>query len=104
MALCMHTKGEYLFVGDMIRSTSVYQLTITDEGEPDLTQLAADFHPFWMTATGIVQDDIYLGAESSYNILTFKRNVEDASTDRVSQLELAGGFYIGDLINILCEG
>lgn len=46
-------------------------------------QIARDYNPNWMTAVEILDDDIYIGAENSFNLFTVRKNSE-ATTDEVS--------------------
>lgn len=48
-----------------------------------LAQIARDYNPNWMTAVEILDDDIYIGAENSFNLFTVRKNSE-ATTDEVS--------------------
>lgn len=53
------------------------QLLVYNSSERKFEVRARDFNPRWMTATMILDDTVYLGAESNYNIFSLKKN-EDA--------------------------
>ena len=42
--------------------------------ESAIEELARDYNANWMTAVEMIDDDIYVGAENSYNLFTVRKN------------------------------
>ncbi|KAI9260637.1 UV-damaged DNA binding protein [Phascolomyces articulosus] len=104
-ALSIDTRGEFILVGDMIRSMSLVKLQ--DPSNTIFQKVAADYNPCWMTNVKILQDDIFLGAETFYNLFTARRvsdmDVDDES-DSPMHLEIVGEYHLGDQVNCFREG
>lgn len=71
IALYLKTRGDFILVGDLLRSVTLLQYK-TMEGS--FEEIARDFAPNWMTAVEILDDDTFLGAENSYNIFICQRD------------------------------
>ena len=56
--------------------------------ESQLELRAKDYSANWMTAVEMLDDDVYLGAENSYNIMTVRKNNDDALDDNRTRLEV----------------
>lgn len=56
--------------------------------EPHLEVRARDYSANWMTAVAMLDDDVYLGAENSYNLFTARKNNDDALDDNRTRLEV----------------
>lgn len=63
-------------------------LLLYKAAETALELRARDFSANWMTAVEMLDDDIYLGAENSYNLLTVRKNNDDALDDDRHRLEV----------------
>ncbi|KAI9493741.1 mono-functional DNA-alkylating methyl methanesulfonate N-term-domain-containing protein [Zychaea mexicana] len=104
-ALSIDTRGEFILVGDMIRSMSLVKLQ--DPSNATFQKVAADYSPCWMTCVKILQDDIFLGAETYYNLFTAKRTAEIDSEDDSAHsmhLDIVGEYHLGDQVNCFREG
>ncbi|KAK1698870.1 hypothetical protein QYE76_015567 [Lolium multiflorum] len=66
--------------------------------ESAIKELARDYNPKWMTAVEMIDDDIYIGAENSYNLFTVRKN-SDAATDGV-----VGEYHLGEFVSRFCHG
>jgi len=99
LALCLTTRGDFIIVGDLIKSISLLVYTTVD-GE--IKEISRDYRPNWMTAVSFLDDDNYIGAENSFNIFSLQRNI-DASADR-ARLESTGYFHVGEFINRFRQG
>jgi DNA damage-binding protein 1 len=65
MALYLKTKGDFVLVGDLMRSISLLNYKPI---EGTLEEISKDFNPNWVTAIEILDDDHFLGAENSFNL------------------------------------
>ncbi|KAJ0084049.1 hypothetical protein Patl1_30303 [Pistacia atlantica] len=61
LALCVQTHGDFIVVGDLMKSIS---LLIYKHEEGAIEERAHDYNANWMSAVEILDDDIYLGAEN----------------------------------------
>ena len=51
---------------------------------------ARDFKPNWMSAVAALDDDVFLGAENSFNLFTLRKNSDAASDEERAQLDVSG--------------
>ena len=51
---------------------------------------ARDFKPNWMSAVAALDDDVFLGAENSFNLFTLRANSDAASDEERAQLDVRG--------------
>jgi len=99
--LCIETRGDFIIVGDLMRSVS---LLLYKSVEDEFEEIARDFSPNWMTAVEIIDDDIFLGSENFYNLFSVKRNSDAATDEERSRLENCGRFHLGEFVNKFREG
>ncbi|EFN59838.1 hypothetical protein CHLNCDRAFT_29381 [Chlorella variabilis] len=96
LALYLATRGDLVVVGDLMKSI---QLLAWGEEEGALELRARDFHPNWMSAVTVLDDDTYMGAENSYNLFTVRRNADAATDEERSRLETVGRYHLGEFVN-----
>jgi hypothetical protein len=65
----------------IFHQASMYLLVYKHEQGGMLEERARDYSANWMTAVEFLDDDIYLGAESNFNIFTAKKNNDAAIND-----------------------
>ncbi|EAT46412.1 AAEL002407-PA [Aedes aegypti] len=65
LALYCKTKGDFILVGDLMRSITLLQYK---QMEGSFEEIARDYQPNWMTAVEILDDDAFLGADNSNNL------------------------------------
>lgn len=56
--------------------------------EGAIEERARDFNANWMTAVEVLDDDTYLGAENSFNLITVRKNSDAASDEERGRLEV----------------
>ncbi|CAN0325980.1 unnamed protein product, partial [Laminaria digitata] len=71
LALFMQSRGDFIVVGDLMRSVSLLVYKAVDGA---IEEIARDYHANWMTAVEMLSDDVYIGGESDCNIFTLRRN------------------------------
>ena len=71
LALYLKTNGDFILVGDLVRSMTLLQYK-TMEGS--FEEISRDFSPNWMTAIEIIDDDNFLGAENASNLFICQRD------------------------------
>ncbi|KRT81570.1 hypothetical protein AMK59_5988, partial [Oryctes borbonicus] len=101
IALYCKTKGDFILVGDLMRSMTLLQYK-TMEG--NFEEIARDYNPNWMTAIEILDDDVFLGAENSYNIIVCQKDSAATTDEERSQMQEVGQFHVGDMINVFRHG
>ena len=67
------------------------------EGKWELTTVARDYAPLWMTSVTILDEGWFLGAEDSGNIVGWKR--DDVPTADESRLHMVHEMRWGEMIN-----
>jgi DNA damage-binding protein 1 len=102
LTLYMKTHGDYVLVGDLLRSVTLLQYKAA---EGSLEEVARDFNSNYMRAVEVMGDDEhFLGADDSGNIFTVRRQSDAATDEMRSKMEPQGGFHVGDHINVFRRG
>lgn len=83
IALYVDVRGDFIIVGDLMKSL---QLLIYRDEKIEL--YAKDFNPAWMTSTIMLNEQVFLGADSSYNMFSLKKFPENADDEERSRLEV----------------
>ena len=99
IALSLDTRGDTLLIGDMIHSVSV--IKPDDSAERRLKKVASDYNPNYMQTVKILKDDLYLGADASYNFFILRPK---PVADEARRLEIMGEYHIGELVNCIKQG
>jgi len=109
LVLRLEARGDQLLVGDLMKSLCVLQLVLP-EGEtsdgalPCLKAVAWDYETAWITACAFLNEDTYLAADNSYNLLSLQRNPHETRSEFRHALNRAGAFHLGDLVNVFRRG
>eukprot|EP00051_Salpingoeca_urceolata_P028390 m.486586 g.486586 ORF g.486586 m.486586 type:complete len:1102 (+) comp24511_c0_seq1:335-3640(+) len=101
LALYLKCRGDFVLVGDLMRSMSLLQYKPMGG---TLEEIAADANCNWMSAVEVIDDDTFLGAENGYNIFTCKRNSDSSEDDERQRLDVVGEFHVGQFINVFQHG
>ncbi|KAL5731679.1 DNA damage-binding protein 1a [Ranunculus cassubicifolius] len=101
LALYVQTRGDFIVVGDLMKSMS---LLLYKHEEGAIEERARDYNSNWMTAVEILDDDVYLGAENSFNLFTVRKNSEGATDEERGRLEVVGEYHLGEFINRFRHG
>lgn len=104
VALLIATRGDFVIVGDMIKSVSVLRFAASSDGSECLEEVARDYGCHWMTAVAAVDDEVCMGGENGFNLITLRRRSGAVNEDERAQLDLVGTFHTGDFINRLLPG
>ncbi len=102
LAYRIQTRGNYILVGDLMRSLTL--LTWKPNSEHRLEEVARDYDGAWTMAVEMLDDDVYVMSEHSKHLLTFRRNSYAGSENERMRLERVGKFHIGALINRIAQG
>ncbi|KAL1501062.1 hypothetical protein ABEB36_006460 [Hypothenemus hampei] len=101
VTLYLKTKGDFILVGDLMRSMTLLQYK-TMEGS--FEEIARDYNPIWTTAVEFLDDDIYLGAENCFNMYVCQKDSAATTDEERSQMHQVGHFHVGDIINVFRHG
>uniref|UniRef100_A0A1B6IJV9 RSE1/DDB1/CPSF1 C-terminal domain-containing protein n=1 Tax=Homalodisca liturata TaxID=320908 RepID=A0A1B6IJV9_9HEMI len=101
IALYLKTKGDFILVGDLMRSMALLQYK-TMEG--CFEEMARDYNPNWMTSVEILDDDTFLGAENSLNLFVCQKDSTSTSDEERQQIQEVGQFHLGDMVNVFRHG
>lgn len=101
VALYIKVKGDFILVGDIMRSMSLLQYK---QMEGSFEEIARDYSPNWMTAVEILDDDTFLGSENSFNIFVCQKDSAATSDEERQQMEYVGQFHLGDMVNAMRQG
>nr|CAG4642998.1 EOG090X00HD [Ilyocryptus agilis] len=101
IALYLKRKGDFILVGDLMRSITLLQYK-TMEGS--FEEMARDSNPNWMSAVEILDDDTFLGAENSFNLFVCQKDSAATTEEERQQLTEVGRFHLGDMVNVFRHG
>lgn len=88
-------------VGDLMRSISLIQYYPEHQV---LEEIARDFNTNWITATEMIGDNVYLGAENFSNLFCLRRNTADTAEEIRCRLDTIGEFHLGQMVNKFMKG
>uniref|UniRef100_H2V0E9 DNA damage-binding protein 1 n=1 Tax=Takifugu rubripes TaxID=31033 RepID=H2V0E9_TAKRU len=101
MALYLKTKGDFILVGDLMRSVL---LLAYKPMEGNFEEIARDFNPNWMSAVEILDDDNFLGAENAFNLFVCQKDSAATTDEDRQHLQEVGVFHLGEFVNVFCHG
>ncbi|XP_038260543.1 LOW QUALITY PROTEIN: DNA damage-binding protein 1 [Dermochelys coriacea] len=101
MALYVKTKGDFILVGDLMRSVL---LLAYKPMEGNFEEIARDFNPNWMSAVEILDDDNFLGAENAFNLFVCQKDSAATTDEERQHLQEVGLFHLGEFVNVFCHG
>ncbi|XP_015904539.1 DNA damage-binding protein 1 [Parasteatoda tepidariorum] len=101
IALFVKTKGDFILVGDIMRSMA---LLVYKPLEGSFEEIARDHQPNWMTAIEILDDDTVLGAENSFNLFVCQKDSAATTDEERQHLPEIGHFHLGEMVNVFRKG
>jgi len=101
LALYVKTKGDYIVVGDLLRSVCLLHYKASDG---TLEEVARDFSSNYMRAVDIINNEYCIGSEDHGNIFVLKRNLDAKTEEEKGRLDMQSGFHLGDFINVFRQG
>ncbi|PSS09490.1 DNA damage-binding protein like [Actinidia chinensis var. chinensis] len=96
LALYVQTRGDFIVVGDLMKSIS---LLIYKREEGAIEERTRDHNANWMSAVEILDDDIYLGAQNNFDLFTVRKNSNGATDEERGCLEVVGEYHLGEFVN-----
>lgn len=101
LALTLQSRGDFVLVGDLMRSISILKYKTIEES---FEEIARDANPLWVTATQIIDDDTFVLADNFYNVVVLKKNNEASSDEEQRRLIHCAKYHVGDFINRFHHG
>lgn len=101
IALYLKTKGDFILVGDLMRSITLLAYKPVDE---NFEEIARDSNPNWMTAVEILDDENFLGAENSFNLFTCQKDSAATTDEERQHLQEVGLYHLGEFVNVFRHG
>ncbi|EGG23107.1 UV-damaged DNA binding protein1 [Cavenderia fasciculata] len=98
-SLYLAGRGDFVLVGDMMKSMALLQAS-----GKDVKELSRSSQPFWLTGLTFIDDDTYLGSDNSYNLILMKKNTETANEVDSQLLDNIGHIHTGEFINRFHHG
>lgn len=101
IALYLKTKGDFVLIGDIMRSMTVIQYKAV---QGSFEEICRDYSPNWMTAIEILDDDTFLGAENSLNIFICQKDSASTNDEEREMVQEVSLFHLGDMVNVFRKG
>jgi len=103
VAYRIETKGNYILVGDIMRSLTLLTWK-PQNAEHKLEEVAKDYDPAWTLDVEMLDEDVYVMADHKKNLYTFRRNSYANTEAERTRLERIGMFHIGAMVNRVQQG
>ena len=104
LSLYLSVHGDFILVGDLMRSVTVLRCARTPEGGRTLEERAMDFQMAYPTAVHMATDDTAVFADSQGNLSVLGVRGDAATDDERARLEHAGGICCGEMVNRIRRG
>lgn len=101
LALYLKTKGDFILVGDLMRSMS---LLAYKPLEGSFEEIARDYQTNWMSAVEILDDDTFLGSESTTNLFVCQKDSAATTDEERQHLQEVGQYHLGEFVNVFRHG
>ncbi|ORX91440.1 DNA damage-binding protein 1-like protein [Basidiobolus meristosporus CBS 931.73] len=101
LALYIVTRGDFIIVGDLMRSISLLAYKQLDD---TIEEISKDYNSNWMSAVEALDDDLYIGSEIGFNLFTVRKNAEATTDEERRRLETVGQFHLGEFVNKFRHG
>lgn len=102
VAYRIQTRGNYILVGDIMRSLTL--LTWKPQNEQKLEEVSKDYDAAWTLDVEMLDEDVYVMADHRKNLYTFRRNSYANTESERTRLERIGMFHIGAMVNRVMHG
>ena len=101
LALYIKIYGEFIIVGDLMRSMILLHYRAVDGA---LVEVARDYNVNYMRAVEALNEDYYLGCEDLGNLFVVRRQAEAVAEEERTRMDLQAEMHLGDCINVLRHG
>lgn len=112
LSICSKTKGDFVLIGDLIRSFSLFSY---DAIGGTFTPLGNDLETAWLSTMEIVDDDTFIGSDNNFNFFLAQKDVYPRARNSIVSAAMddpnrsksiiqCGFFHLGDLVNVMKHG
>jgi len=101
VVLFMATRGDFIVVGDLMKSISLLTYKSVDG---TIEEIARDFNPNWMSSVAILEDEIFLGSENSFNLFSVQYVSGAPTEEKRTRLRVIGEYHLGEFVNRFRKG
>ncbi|GAX83262.1 hypothetical protein CEUSTIGMA_g10688.t1 [Chlamydomonas eustigma] len=101
LALHLATRGDFILVGDLMRSVS---LLMYKQEEETLELRAQEFNTNWTSAISMLDDDTFIAAENGCNLYVVRKNPDATTDEERARLEVVGEYHVGEFVNTIRRG
>ena len=115
--LTLKIKDDFVLYGDLMNSLTVLRYNPTEQQfeevkilttiidvHPIVLQIAHDVHPQWTTTCEFIDDDTFLSAEDSGNLISCHKNSSSTKEQERNILNQLGLYHLGEQINTFQHG
>eukprot|EP00762_Andalucia_godoyi_P006008 ANDGO_00026.mRNA.1 DNA damage-binding protein 1b len=95
------TRGDFVLVGDMIKSFSLYAYRSV---ENKFDEVSRHYAAVYTVSGDIVDDETFIVGDHFANLVLSKRNVDVALEEDRKRLNPAGNYHVGELVNCMTKG
>eukprot|EP00656_Telonema_subtile_P013974 TRINITY_DN17105_c0_g1_i4.p1 TRINITY_DN17105_c0_g1~~TRINITY_DN17105_c0_g1_i4.p1 ORF type:complete len:314 (-),score=102.11 TRINITY_DN17105_c0_g1_i4:157-1098(-) len=104
LALYVKARGNFILVGDLMKSMAVLSYKQDEGGAGTLVTVASDCNANWMTAVEMWDGSTFLGAEGDLNLFALKKKESPSTPEEGQRLETVAEFRLGEFVNKFREG
>eukprot|EP01041_Mallomonas_annulata_P009800 gene9800-20388_t len=101
LALYIKTHGDFIVVGDLMRSVTLLHYRSMDG---TLEEVARDYNANYMRAVEALDEDFALGCEDLGNLFVVKRQTDATTEEERSRMEVHAEIHLGDYVNVFRHG
>lgn len=88
-------KGDYILLGDLMKSMSLLSYSSV---EGKITRLASHFEPMYLTSVAMPDTELFYGSDDGCNFYAMQYNAGASTEDERESLEMVGQFHTGELV------
>ncbi|KRZ12626.1 DNA damage-binding protein 1 [Trichinella pseudospiralis] len=100
-AMHLKVRDDVILVGDIQRSIAVLKYV---PSESSFVEEARDYHPNWISAIEVIDNDYFMAAENSLNITISQKDLQQQPVSESQVVKSAGRLHLGEYINVFKHG
>ncbi|KRZ02533.1 DNA damage-binding protein 1 [Trichinella zimbabwensis] len=100
-AMHLKVRDDVILVGDIQRSIAVLKYV---PSESSFVEEARDYHPNWISAIEVIDNDYFMAAENSLNITISQKDLQQQPVTESQVVKSAGRLHLGEYINVFKHG
>jgi DNA damage-binding protein 1 len=100
MIVTLQTKGDFILVGDLMRSITVL---VYKQVDGTIEEIARDENTSWISSSDFIDTDTFISSDNDYNITVYQKET-DSINEELKRLNPVGYYNYGDYINKFSEG